>query len=53
MKIRMLLLFLLLPLLFQSCEFIGDIFRTGVAVGVIIVVLVVALIIYIVVRLRK
>ena len=39
---------LLFPLMFTGCEFIGDIFKTGVWVGVIIVIAIVAVIAFVV-----
>jgi len=53
MNIRIYYLFLLVMVLFQGCEFIGGVFRTGIAVGVIIVLLVIGLVIYIVARIRR
>lgn len=46
-------LLVLISTLFSSCEAIGDIFKTGVWVGVIGVILVVVLILWLVGKARK
>ena len=49
MKIKSAILVLtLFPLIFSGCELIGDIFKTGVWVGVIIVIAIVAVIAFII-----
>lgn len=40
--------FFLAALLFSGCEFVGDIFKTGIWVGVIIVIAVIAVVAFIV-----
>ena len=47
-KKSMTLFFMLIPCLLTGCEFIGDVFKTGVWVGVIIVIAIVAVIAFIV-----
>lgn len=47
-KLLAFLSFIPSALLFSGCEFIGDVFKTGVWVGVIIIIAVIALIAFIV-----
>ena len=48
MKKLFLLAVTLIMLCFSSCQVIGDIFKTGVGVGVFLVIIVIAVIIFIV-----
>ncbi|MEO8447021.1 MAG: hypothetical protein ABI528_05965 [bacterium] len=43
-KLLTLLLAASFPLMFNGCEFIGDVFKTGIWVGIIIVVAIIAVI---------
>jgi hypothetical protein len=42
------LLFILIPIMITGCEFIGDVFKTGVWVGVIIIIAIAGVIAFIV-----
>jgi hypothetical protein len=52
-KYSLLSLFVLVAVIFSSCQAIGDIFKAGVWSGIIIVVVIVALIIWIFGRMRR
>lgn len=47
-KLFVLMFFLQMSVLFSGCEFIGDVFKTGIWVGVIIVIAIIAVIAFIV-----
>ncbi len=47
------MLFLAGIFLFSSCQAIGDVFKTGVWIGVIIVVLIIALVLWLIGKMRR
>lgn len=49
MKNKLKIIFILMiPLLISGCEFIGDVFKTGIWAGIIIIIAVIAVIAFIV-----
>lgn len=52
-KYSLLSLFVLIAVMFSSCEMIGDIFEAGIWAGIIIVALIVAIIVWIFNRMRR
>ena len=47
-KLLRILLLLLIPLTVNGCEFIGDVFKTGIWVGVIIILAIVAVVAFVI-----
>lgn len=52
-KYSLLSLFVMMSVVFSSCQVVGDIFKAGVWAGILLVVVIVAVIIWIFSRIRR